>query len=146
VLVAAAALALVSHDALPARAASTSRVASALANGHWVGDFGEMSFAVSGARVRGAYTHDRGMFLGEIHGNRIVGRWCEVPYAPDRDTGEATLVLEASGNDAHVTGHWRYAGDREWAGRWALQPVAAAAPAALTDRLSSDTWQCGGAP
>lgn len=82
------------------------------------------------------------MFVGKIIGNRVVGRWCEAPYASARDTGDATLVVKGRGDAARVTGHWRYSGDDEWAGRWALQHAAVAPPPELAARLATDTWRC----
>lgn len=72
----------------------------------------------------------------------MVGRWCEAPHATARDTGDATLVLKGRGADAHVTGHYRYAGDDDWAGRWDLWHNTAAPSPELTARLASATWRC----
>jgi eukaryotic-like serine/threonine-protein kinase len=139
--------ALVSHDAAPCRAAAARSTADELtASGHWRGDFGAMTFTVSGDRVRGAYSHDQGVFVGRIAGNRIIGHWCEAPYASARDVGDATLTVKRNGADIHVAGHYRYRGDAEWAGRWYLEHDAAAPSPALTARLASDTWRCGPEP
>jgi hypothetical protein len=138
----ATAVALVSRDAAPAPAAASRIAAELAARGHWNGDFGEMAFAISGDRVRAVYTHDEGVFIGRIMGNRVVGRWCEAPYATAHDTGDATLVLKGGGADAHVAGHYRYAGDDDWAGRWDLWHGAVATSPELTERLSSATWRC----
>jgi hypothetical protein len=137
VFVLALALAFVSHDIPPDRGP---RVAAALASGHWRGHYGDMAFSVSGDRVRGAYTYERGMFRGRIIDGRVVGRWCEAPYANRRDTGDATLVADAT----DVTGHYRYAGDRDWAGPWDLRHVPSPPSPALAARLATDTWRCGG--
>ena len=143
----AVAFALVSQDAAPCRAAAAPSVATELTGpGHWHGDFGEMAFTVTGDRVRGVYTHDQGVFVGRLVGNRVVGHWCEAPYASDRDTGDATLTVKGRGAAVHVTGHWRYQGDDDWAGRWALHRDSAAAPSELAARLASDTWHCGAEP
>jgi len=140
-------VALVAQDAAPCRAAAASGVASELsASGHWHGDFGDMTFAVSGDRVRGVYTHDEGMFVGRLVGNRIIGHWCEAPYASAHDTGDATLTVKGKGTAVHVTGRYRYRGDNDWAGRWDLQHDHAAAPSDLAARLTSDTWRCGPEP
>jgi hypothetical protein len=140
-------LALVSHDAAPCRAAAARGTANELAApGHWHGDFGEMAFTVSGDRVRGVYSHDEGIFVGRIAGNRIVGHWCEAPHASARDVGDATLTVTAKGTAIHLTGHYRYRGDDDWAGRWALQHDHAAPAPGLTARLASDTWRCGPEP
>jgi hypothetical protein len=140
-------VALVSHDAASCRADAASGISSALtAGGRWHGDFGEMAFALSGDRVRAVYTHDQGVFIGQIIGNRIIGRWCEAPYATARDTGDATLVIKGKGDAGHITGHWRYSGDDDWAGRWDLRHDATSASAELTERLAAGPWHCGPTP
>jgi len=125
---------------------AASTAAALTAPGYWQSDFGDMAFAVSGDQVRAVYDHDQGLFIGRIEDDRVVGHWCEAPYASARDHGDATLVLDPARGRSRIIGTYRYAHDTESAGRWDLDHVVGRAPAPLRARLAHDVWRCGATP
>lgn len=127
-----------------ARAATGTPAQVLSAPGYWTGDFEQMIFSVDGdGAVRGVYAHDDGVFAGRLDGDRVVGHWCEAPYASGKDAGAASFVVGGDRVDgARIGGHWRYRDDDEWAGRWNLHRVAGPVPPALAARLAAAAWRC----
>jgi protein kinase-like protein len=113
-----------------------------VAPGYWQGDFDQMIFAVDGDRVRGVYAHDAGHFEGRIVDRHVVGRWCEAPYQTARDTGAVEFEIITAAGEAHIDGHWAYADDRDWAGRWNLHRVPGTPAPELVARLRTEPWRC----
>jgi len=65
---------------------------------------------------------------------------------PPPALADVTGTLSVDGAAVHVTGHYRYQGEDDWAGRWALRRDGAAVSPELAARLASDTWRCGSEP
>ncbi|MCA9677992.1 MAG: hypothetical protein KC464_23405, partial [Myxococcales bacterium] len=114
--------------------------------GTYAGDWGRITFQFVGDDAWGAYEHDAGTVRGTLHGDTLVGRWCETPSRqPGQDGGdvELTFVTDADGT-RRIDGRWRYGGNAAnvWRDDWDATWVDDVADPALTARFADPAAFC----
>ncbi|TGN20039.1 hypothetical protein [Leptospira idonii] len=89
-------------------------------SGKWnCGDFGTLTLSQKGNKVTGTYSVHGGKVSGTItQDKKFIGQWSETETGDKGDFEFETSIRRMTDRPTHLTGKWRYAGDKNWESGW----------------------------